>query len=449
MLLMSSLVQWLGRASTKTLLREKPFIIGITGSVGKSSTCEAIAAILLANDPTQHVRSASKNYNNELGIPLTVFDQPAPGRSIVSWFKLLWTAFITSQGLRSTGIRTFIFEMGADKPGDIAYLTQIAPPSMAVVTGITPWYGSLTPVHASQYASIEDVAKEKSMLVQAVQTGGTVILNADDVRVFAMRHMTPAHIMTFGETDAASVRLVQTHIVTEAGPHGQIPTGLEVKLERAHRHDTIFIPRVFGRSIAYALAAAMTVAESLDLSQDASIRLQDHFHPLPGRTRIIPGIKYTTLFDDTYNSSPVAVLSALQDLVVVPRDPHQRRVACIGEMRELGETSFAMHRLIGAEVAKLGIDLFVPCGKLAHAMMEGALANGMTQDRVTIFEDTPEAGRFIQQWIKPGDIILAKSSQGAIDTKGVRMERIIKELMAEPERAADLLVRQETAWKRI
>ena len=449
MTILTSLQNWLGRAAQKTLQREKPFIVAITGSVGKSSARQAIAAVLLADDPAMGVRVSAKNYNNELGIPLTVFNKPAPGRSLMSWLDLLWSAFVISIGLKSTGVRTFVLEMGADKAGDIAYLVKLAPPDVSVVTGVTPGYGDLTPVHTSRYNSIQAVVEEKSTLVKSVKEGGAVVLNADDARVFSMRHLTAAHVVTFGETDAADIRLLEARIVTEPSPYGQVPTGLEVRFERVHRRDHLYLPGVFGRSMAYAVAASLGVAEAMDVGQEASVRIHEHFHPLPGRTRIIPGIKFTTLFDDSYNSSPVAVLSAVQDLASLTLDPHQRKVVCLGEMRELGETAAAMHRLVGAEVAKLHIDLFVPCGTFAHAMAEGALANGMSPDQVKTFEDTPEAGRFLQNWIKPGDVILAKASQGAIDTKGVRMERVIKELMAEPERAAELIPRQEKAWERV
>ena len=200
--------------------------------------------------------------------------------------------------------------------------------------------------------------------------------------------------------------------------------------------------------MAYAVGAALAVAVALDFTPEEYRAFANHFEPYPGRTRIIPGIKATTLYDDTYNASPAAVLAGLRDLAETPVRPGQRKIACIGEMRELGESAERMHRFIGAEAAKLKIDLLVPCGRMARVLAEGALANGMTDEQVNVFDDVPEAGQWLQRFIKPGDIIFAKASEGRLDSVGARMDRLVKELMAEPNRAAELLVRQDKAWQR-
>ncbi len=449
------LEQWLAKAARRTIARERPLIIAITGTVGKSSTKQAIGALLHAQEIGSRTRVSAKNYNNELGVPLTVFGMSAPGRSIVAWLRLLSRAFVISFGWQSTGVRTFVLEMGADQPGDLAHLVSIAPPNISVITAVTPDDPSVAPVHLEHYPSIDAVAEEKSTLVRAVAPGGTIILNADDMRVFAMRHLTQAHALTYGETDAADVRLVSSHVVMRVGDHGMIPSGLEMEINCFNRVQKVFIPGIFGRSIAYAVCAALAVAEAMDIHLDAAQHLTRYFEPLPGRTRIIPGIKDTTLLDDSYNASPAAVLSAIHDLEQMSLQESQRRIVCVGEMRELGPKSRDAHRMIGAEVAKQRIDLLVACGTLAPAMQEGALANGMREDQIKIFDDTLEAIPFLHDWIKPGDLLLAKASEGPLPSSaqwnkvpGIRMERIIKALMAEPLRAQELLCRQEGGWKR-
>lgn len=442
------LERFLAHCATAAIRRERPTVVAITGSVGKSTTKQMVQALLQMGDPSVPVRVTKKNYNNELGIPLTVFDEPAPGRSLYAWGRLLWKALAMGYGLRATGTKTFVLEMGADHPGDLTHLCSIAPPTVSVITAVTPEGSTVAPVHVAFYPSIEAVAEEKATLVKRLPTTGTAVLNADDPRVLDLRHMTEAYVILFGETDAADIRIVSTKILCREADGLVEPFGLEVALESFNRQALVVIPGVFGRPVAFALAAALGVADGLDVHIDSVQDALNTFVPLPGRTRILPGIKRTTLFDDSYNASPASVLSALRDLASLDLRAGQRRVACLGEMRELGSQTEPMHRLVGAEAAKLHLDLLVVCGPFAQTMKEGALANGMSEDQIQVFEDTPEAGMFLQDWIKPGDVILAKASQGTHRSKGVRMERVIKELMAEPQLAESLLCRQEAAWGR-
>lgn len=445
---LTSLQRWLGQTAKIAVKRERPFIIAITGTVGKSTTRQACAAILEADGKGAEIRVSPKNYNNEYGVPLTVLGAAAPGRSLVGWIALLLRSLAVRVGLLRVCPKILVMEMGADHPGDISYLTGLVQPDIAIVTAVTPDRSDLAPVHLANYSSIDALAEEKAQLVKAVKKNGTVILNADDKRVFSMRHLTDAHVLTFGEADGADVRLVEKHILTDSGPYGNEPVGLRAKFETYAHRDELTIPGVFGSSIAYALGAAIALGTAMDVQENAIRELPDYFRSMRGRVRIIPGIKHTTLFDDSYNSSPAAVLSALRDLASIETTGEQRKIACLGEMRELGDESKNLHRMIGAEAARLGLDFLAVSGIFAHAMAEGALANGMSEDQVRVFDDTPEAGRFLQDYIRPGDIILAKASEGTLMTTGVRMERVIKELMAEPLRAKELLVRQEAAWTR-
>lgn len=447
--LLSFLQSWLVSCAKKTLERERPFVITVSGTVGKSSTKQAVAAVLRANEDPVHVRVSAKNYNNELGVPLTVFGLFAPGRSVFAWLRLLTKATLTSVGVLKTNIQTFVLELGVDRPKDMERLAACVKPDIVVITALTPDDPRLAPSHTANFASIDALIEEEAKIVGALRAQGTLVVNADDPRAFALRHATQAHTLTFGEMEAADVRLLRTHVRTEEGKYGQVPVGLEVVLQVFQQPRTIFIPGVFGRSIAYAVCAGAAVATALDIPLDEVCEsFVEHFQPLPGRTRIIPGIKYTTLFDDTYNASPVATLSAIRDLANLALLPTQRRIACIGEMRELGPESEILHREVGAEAGRRGIDLFVACGTLAHAMKEGAIANGLPAERVQTFEDAPEAGRFLQKFVQPGDVILAKASEGRSNPRGARMERVIKELMAEPQRASELLPRQDASWSR-
>lgn len=443
-----SLERWLGAQAKKVLRRERPFVITVNGAVGKTTTKRAIGAILATDEHASSFRVSPKSYNNELGVPLTVFGHDAPGRSILAWLRLMKDACVYGFGLKRLGIATFVFEIGADKPNDLDYLLDLVTPDIAVVSAVMPDNEGLTPVHTANFPSAEALVEEETKPVARTRQEGVVILNADDRRVFAMRHATAARCLTFGEADGSDIHILSHTVRTQVTEYGNIPIGLEVCLQVLQRQEVFYIPGVFGRSAAYALAAALAVAVTLDFTPEEYRKFSDHFEPHPGRARIIPGIKRTTLYDDTYNASPSSVLAGLRDLAETPVQEGQRKIACIGEMRELGESSEKMHRFIGAEAARLGIDHLVPCGRMAQLLAEGARANGMTDERIHSFEDSPEAGRWIQRFLKPGDIVFVKASEGRFDSVGARMERVIKELMAEPNRAKDLLVRQDKAWER-
>ncbi len=453
MSLQTMLYEYLGRCTARALRQEHPVVIAITGTVGKSTTRNAIAAILNADDPAARVRVPTKNYNNELGLPLTVFDRPAPGRSIALWLKLIFSAQFAAWGWRPTGIRTFVLEMGADKPGDLAYLTRIAPPSVSVVTAISSSEMTLTPVHRANYPSLQALIDEKSTLVRAVQSGGTVVLNADDPQVFSMRHLTREHVVTFGESDGADVRILSVSPVMAEGPYGKVPQGISISLECLNRPYTVMIPDVFSHTVGSSVAAALAVAVALDMDLTAVQRIHSLFKSLPGRARILPGSNHTVLFDGTYNASPPAVVSSIRDIAALPLLSTQRRAVCVGEMRELGDEAQAMHWRIGEEAAKSHIDFLVACGTMARFVADGARAHGMSDDHIHVCVDTPDAIPVLRDWMQPGDVIFCKASEGPSPSNphwrtvtGVRMERIIKALMAEPQRAAELLPRQEARW---
>lgn len=444
---------YLAWATRRTIEREQPFIIAITGTVGKSTTKQALAAMAMEGEYADRTRAPKKNFNNELGIPLTVFDLPAPGRSPFAWLRTLWVATGYGLGLRNTGVRTFILEMGADKPGDLAYLTAMAKPDISVITAVSPEDASWAPVHAANYPTVEALAHEKATLVRTVRPEGTVVLNQDDILVAQMAEQAAAHVLSFGMSEGADVRIISTEVISEDHGTWKRPIGLEVKLSLLHRVETIFLPGVFGRSAAYAWAAAFTVGIALDMPVAEMIRSVRHFVPMPGRARLIDGVKGTMIFDDSYNASPVAVLMSLRDMAAAERLPSQRLVACLGEMRELGEQAEVLHRRVAQEIALLKYDLFVVSGVWANAMAEEAKKQGLPEERIIIVDDAPEAGIFIQDWMRTGDFILAKASEGPGPSspyfgkvKGVRMERVTKELMADPLRANQLLCRQEGGW---
>lgn len=433
------IVSFLAAATRRAISREKPAIIAITGSYGKSSAKDAIAVALGANEPRSTVRATRKNYNNEFGVPFTVLNVEAPGKDVLRWSVVLLKAVWIGWGLGRIGAQTLVLEMGADHPGDLQWLVGIAPPNMSVVT-------SVGEAHSLYFGTIDDVAREKSTIVRALPKNGIAILNNDDPRVTAMRREFGGEAVYFGFSVGSDVQVKGTEVSTRATDEGLVfPDGISVRIGIDDHLYNLKLKGTVGRPQAWSAAAALAVAKSFHVSiQEAISRLEREYHGMPGRTRIIDGIKNTVLIDDSYNAaSPATVISALRDLEQVRGGEGQRHIAALGEMLELGGYSDDAHRAVGEEAVRSGVDILVCCGTLARTIGDQAKAFGMDASKIHWFATSDQAGRFLQDLIQPGDMILVKGSQGS------RMEKIVKELMAEPLQAPFLLVRMSDEWQKI
>ncbi|MFH1973333.1 MAG: UDP-N-acetylmuramoyl-tripeptide--D-alanyl-D-alanine ligase [Patescibacteria group bacterium] len=427
------LLRFLTWCVRRAIRRERPQIVAVAGSVGKSSTKLAVGIALNDADAFSGVRTSAKNYNNELGVPLTILDRHAPGRSVLAWMGLVARAKMLAVGFGKIGAKTLVLEYGTDHPGDLHHLISIAKPDVAVLTAIGA-------EHTEFFGSLEAVAQEERDIIRALGPDGIAVLNTDDSAVFAAKDETRGTVVTFGESPDADVRLLSYRVVVD----GQNPesSGLDIHINTYGTNAQFRITGVFGKPHALAVSAALAVVIGLDDDIHAAIqRLRDQYHGMIGRTRLIEGIKRTMLLDDTYNSSPLAALSAIRDLSAFPVQEGKKRIAALGDMLELGTMSEEAHREVGKVVAEAGIDMLVACGTLAHVVRDAAIGAGMPEDHAFAFAKSPEAGLFIQERLREGDVVLIKGSQG------VRMEKITKELMAHPERAKELLVRQSDEWE--
>ncbi|MFH1078094.1 MAG: UDP-N-acetylmuramoyl-tripeptide--D-alanyl-D-alanine ligase [Patescibacteria group bacterium] len=427
------LFRFLTWAVRRAIRRERPQIVAVAGSVGKTSTKLAVGVALGDFEPESGTRSSTKNYNNELGVPLTIMNRQAPGRSVLAWLGTLMRAKMLAFGFGKIGATTLVLEYGTDHPGDLRHLISIARPDVAVLTAIGA-------EHTEFFGSVEAVADEEREIIRSLDADGIAILNTDDQAVLAAKDETKATVVTFGESPDADVRLLSYRVAIDV----QDPdaSGLDIHINTYGINAQFRITGVFGKPHALAVSAALAVIIGLDHDIHAAIeRLREQYHGMIGRTRLVEGIKRTVLLDDSYNSSPLAALSAIRDLAAFPVQEGCRRIAALGDMLELGAISREAHEELGKVVAGAGIDMLVACGTLAHVIRDAAIGAGMSEDRAFAFAASPEAGLFIQERLRQGDVVLIKGSQG------VRMEKVTKELMAHPERAKDLLVRQSDEWE--
>lgn len=411
--------------ATRILKKYRPKIVAVTGSVGKTSTVEAIYTVLAADF---NVRKNLKNYNNEIGIPLSIIGVESGNAKLGRWITILLRAARLAIVRDRHYPKILILEMGADHPGDLEYLCRFVPIDVAVVT-------SVAPAHLEFFKTIEAVAREKGTIVRRLPANGTAVLNTDDRLVKKMGANTKAKTLSYGLLSGAAVRATDLSI----SQAGERINGLNFKLTHNGKTTPILLPNVIAQHLAYSALAAVAVGLTFEMSRRTITERLTHFQPPTGRMRLIPGLKNTLIIDDSYNSSPLAAQKALWQLGNLKTKG--RRFAVLGDMLELGSYTETGHQEVGAAAAEYGVDYLITVGEMSRDMVRGAIKKGLGKNNCFNFPTSTEAGKFLQQQIGPGDLILVKGSQG------VRMERVVKELMAEPQRAGELLVRQGRDWK--
>ncbi len=416
----------LNRCARRVVAKYRPQVVGITGSYGKTGTKEAVAAVL---SQAYDVRASAKSYNNEFGVPFTVLD--APSGDLPGWERALtalWHGVILLL-FRKPYPTILVLEMGADRPGDIRNILDLVPVTVGVVT-------SVGPTHLERFGSVENVFAEKSLLATKLDPRCWAVLNGDDGRIQTLSEASPCRIVSYGFQSGVAVRCVDAAVSrSESSTYGMLLTIVFGK-------DTVpvFLSGTVGRHTAYAALAAVAVGitYSMDLVEIADGLKK--YQPPPGRMRVLEGVKRSTLLDDTYNSSPDACIAAVQALREFPAEG--KRYAVLGDMVDLGRATEQGHRAVGREVVDEKIDVFVGVGAAMKKAADEAKLQGMSPDRIFSFDDPLSAAQFVKERMKQGDVVLLKGSQRS------RMETATMELMAEPERAKELLVRQEALWLR-
>lgn len=409
----------------KTLKHYKPVVIGVAGSIGKTSTKEAIYAVL---SKSMSVRKSAKSYNNEFGVPLTVLGLESAFSSPTKWLLTLMQAQAIASGNAIDYPECIVLEMGSDHVGDVHKLMSIAHPNIGVLTAIAP-------VHLEFFETFQNVKMEESTIVRELDEKDAAIVNADDTETNAYAHKTSAESITFGFSESANVRGSDLKLFTQKENGG---FALSFKLHLGGESAEVLLPHALSTAHAYAALAAAAVGKRLQMSISEIVLGLAEFVPPPGRMRYIDGIKHTHIIDDTYNSSPKASEAALDVLKDFPTK--ERHFAIMGDMAELGKETKSLHMQVGTYV-KGRADVLITVGEKARDIAHGARASGMKEENVFSFAHAEEAGKFLQDRIKEDDVMLIKGSQIA------RLEKVVKEVMAEPERASELLVRQESYWQ--
>lgn len=431
-ILKSLLVTLLTLEARAVLRKYKPRIVAVTGSVGKTSTKDAIFSVLSQG---AHVRKSEKSFNSEIGLPLTILGCPNawsnPFRWLQNLFDGLMLMFFTYRYPE-----WLVLEVGADRPGDISSLKNWLPVEVAVITRLPE-----VPVHVEFFDSPQAVIEEKASLIDAIVPGGTLLLFGDDERTRGLQNRLPApdaKIFTFGFGEENDIRAERVDLLREEGEESW-PVGMEGHVRVGGASAPVVIMGSIGSHAFVPVLAAVAVGHTLGKRLEDMVESVRGYEPPAGRMRLVRGLKNTLLIDDTYNASPAAVMAGLDALALVA--PKGRKIAVLGDMMELGRHSVEEHRKVGRRAAET-LDMLVTVGFRARAIAEAALDGGMKDKNILQYEDSQKAGAELQNLLKEGDCVLLKGSQS------MRVEKVTEELMADPTRAEELLVRQSPEWKK-
>ncbi|MBP6866081.1 MAG: hypothetical protein KBC12_00890 [Candidatus Pacebacteria bacterium] len=409
---------------SKLVLRKyRPKIIAITGSVGKTSTKDAIYTVI---SKFAYVRKSEKSYSRHLGLPLTILGVPNiwnnPAVWILSILRGLWLIIYPHKYPA-----WLVLEVGVGKPGDMAETASWLSTDIVVMTTIPE-----TPVHIEFFNSRKHLVEEKTRLIKTLKPNGVLVLNADDETVLDMKAKTKNITVTYGFNPEAILRGSEDNIYYE----GNVPKGITFRVDEAGKSLPVVMEGVFGKNHIYAALAALACAHTMRFNILESIDMLRMHNTPPGRMKVLSGINDSIIIDDTYNSSPIAAEGAMETLGKVNAT---RKIAVLGDMLELGRHTDEAHKNLGA-LAKKNSDILVVVGPRAKFIKEGAEGARMAKKNIFEFNNSKEAAEFMQGFVVPGDLVLVKGSQG------VRMERVTAAILKDKENRAKLLVRQEDEW---
>jgi len=353
-------------------------VVAVTGSNGKTTTREMIAAILATRGP---VLRSEGNLNNEVGVPLTLLRLEEPHRAAV-------------------------IEMGMNHPGEIARLAAIAEPQVGVVTNAAP-------AHLEGLGSVEAVADAKAELYQGLPSGGVAVANADDARMLRRAQACGRRLVTFAVGRGRRGDVVVLEILE------QTPEGLRFLLGVGNREIDVRLPLVGAHNAANAAAAACA-AIALGCTDREIVAGLAGARPPGRRLRLERLASGVLLLDDCYNANPLSMSAALRTLSELAAGA--RRVAVLGDMLELGAFEGEAHRGLGAEAARTGVNVLAGFGQRSRDTVAAARAAGLAGDHTFHTEDPDELARWVKARLHAGDVLLVKGS------RGMKLERLVEAL---------------------
>ena len=389
-----SIFAWYFRTIAKCLMvRHKPTIIAITGTVGKTTTKDIIVAALrtrYGTDETravESVRGTIRSQNSDLTTPLSIlgFELNNGERSITLWLGYAFGAF---KALFAKKFPYYlVLEVGAGKPDDVRSQAQWLKPNICVFTAL-----SETPVHVEFFESVQQVYEEKKQLALFSALDATLIYPEDDQLLMDLLSDTKRTLMP-------------------------------VSMDRS-----ITLHGVVGEAYARSYGLAIEVCRLLDIDEHT---VQEHidryFDPAPGRMRLLKGINDSRILDDSYNASPIAVENALNELRILSQANSGRALFLFGDMKELGMYSEEAHGMVGKQILDNGIDMFVAVGEESEYAVRSAIESGYNSENIHQFHNAEQAGKWLSTQLQKSDLLLAKGSRHSIHLESALKHIVIPE----------------------
>ena len=400
-------MRWLAHLVVR---RHRPLVVGVTGSVGKTTTKDLIAELLRRG---HRVGVTPGSAGNELGAALTVLgvrlERRWPsGIRLRDWLAG-YARGVALLALRGDYPEVLVLEMASGRPGELRRLTRAIAPDIAVVLHVQG-------IHLEHFGTLSKVAEEKGWVVRRVRPGGLAVLNSDDGRVRAMAALTEERVVTFGT--AADADLYAEEVT--ASPEGITARLIVRQLDGGAVEGWPLASQLLGARRLSNILAALAVARAVGVPTPEALTVVRNFRGPPGRLRRLRGRNGLTVLDDSYNASPEAVDSALETLRGFPRPLR----AVLGEMRELGPLHGPAHRQVGAQVAPW-LDELVAVGDGGRLIAASAVEHGMDASRVSCAEDADQAVRLVSDEDGDGTVLV----KGA---NALQLDRVTRALLLDP-----------------
>ena len=368
----------LGDLARAHRLKHAASVVAVTGSVGKTTTKEMIAAVL---GPKYTVLKSEANFNNEIGLPMTLF-QLSKSHSVV------------------------VLEMAMRGPGEIGWLADVARPRIGVITNV-----GLS--HIERLGSAEGIAVAKAELLEYLPPDGLAVLNVDDGAFGFLRDKCPCRVVAFGESPSADVRATNVRVLPDGRAAGVVVTpkgAAELELAALGRHNI------------WNALAAIAVALEMGVALEEAKAALEALNPPAMRSNVVKSPSGYVVVNDAYNAGPASMAGALRTLGAMQGG---RRIAVLGDMLELGDQADAAHLDIGRIVAAEGIDELITVGRLGRRIADGAVEHGLSPARIRSSDNSSEVAADLKGQLRPGDIVLVKGS------RAVKMEIVVEGLLGE------------------